>query len=142
MKKNFYNGDLEVGMILTTRNGNKYVLVADDFGDLDVINLSTACSNGFVYDDDDRKFYVCGGKDGSRDVVKVEAFNAIPTRNRLSEALKTLIGKPYTEKLVTVWEQGPVVDDKAVRDARKKIAVAQGQLDDAYALLRKYGFDA
>ena len=142
MKKNFYNGDLEVGMILTTRNGSKYVLVADDFGDLDVINLSTACSNGFVYDDDDRKFYVCGGKDGGRDVVKVEAFDAIPTRNRLSEALKTLIGKPYTEKLVTVWEQGPVVDDKAVRDARKKIAVAQGQLDDAYALLRKYGFDA
>lgn len=142
MKKNFYNGDLEVGMILTTRNGNKYVLVADDFGDLDVINLSTACSNGFVYDDDDRKFYVCGGKDGGRDVVKVEAFDAIPTRNRLSEALKTLIGKPYTEKLVTVWEQGPVVDDKAVRDARKKIAVAQGQLDEAYALLHKYGFDA
>lgn len=142
MKKNFYNGDLEVGMILTTRNGNKYVLVADDFGDLDVINLSTACSNGFVYDDDDRKFYVCGGKDGGRDVVKVEAFDAIPTRNRLSEALKTLIGKPYTEKLVTVWEQGPVVDDKAVRDARKKIAVAQEQLDDAYALLHKYGFDA
>lgn len=142
MKKNFYNGDLEVGMILTTRNGNKYVLVADDFGDLDVINLSTACSNGFVYDDDDHKFYVCGGKDGGRDVVKVEAFDAIPTRNRLSEALKTLIGKPYTEKLVTVWEQGPVVDEKAVRDARKKIAVAQEQLDDAYALLHKYGFDA
>lgn len=142
MKKNFYNGDLEVGMILTTRNGNKYVLVADDFGDLDVINLSTACSNGFVYDDDNRKFYVCGGKDGGRDVVKVEAFDAIPTRNRLSEALKTLIGKPYTEKLVTVWEQGPVVDEKAVRDARKKIAVAQEQLDDAYALLHKYGFDA
>lgn len=142
MKKNFYNGDLEVGMILTTRNGNKYVLVADDFGDLDVINLSTACSNGFVYDDDDRKFYVCGGKDGGRDVVKVEAFDAIPTRNRLSEALKTLIGKPYTEKLVTVWELGPVVDEKAVRDARKKIAVAQEQLDDAYALLHKYGFDA
>lgn len=142
MKKNFYNGDLEVGMILTTRNGNKYVLVADDFGDLDVINLSTACSNGFVYDDDGRKFYVCGGKDGGRDVVRVEAFDAIPTRNRLSEALKTLIGKPYTEKLVTVWEQGPVVDEKAVRDARKKIAVAQEQLDDAYALLHKYGFDA
>lgn len=142
MKKNFYNGDLEVGMILTTRNGNKYVLVADDFGDLDVINLSTACSNGFVYDDDGRKFYVCGGKDGGRDVVKVEAFDAIPTRNRLSEALKTLIGNPYTEKLVTVWEQGPVVDEKAVRDARKKIAVAQEQLDDAYALLHKYGFDA
>ena len=142
MKKNFYNGDLEVGMILTTRNGNKYVLVADDFGDLDVINLSTACSNGFVYDDDGRKFYVCGGKDGGGDVVKVEAFDAIPTRNRLSEALKTLIGKPYTEKLVTVWEQGPVVDEKAVRDARKKIAVAQEQLDDAYALLHKYGFDA
>ena len=142
MKKNFYNGDLEVGMILTTRNGNKYVLVADDFGDLDGINLSTACSNGFVYDDDGRKFYVCGGKDGGRDVVKVEAFDAIPTRNRLSEALKTLIGKPYTEKLVTVWEQGPVVDEKAVRDARKKIAVAQEQLDDAYALLHKYGFDA
>lgn len=142
MKKNFYNGDLEVGMILTTRNGNKYVLVADDFGDLDVINLSTACSNGFVYDDDGRKFYVCGGKDGGRDVVKVEAFDAIPTRNRLSEALKALIGKPYTEKLVTVWEQGPVVDEKAVRDARKKIAVAQEQLDDAYALLHKYGFDA
>ena len=142
MKKNFYNGDLEVGMILTTRNGNKYVLVADDFGDLDVINLSTACSNGFVYDDDGRKFYVCGGKDGGRDVVKVEAFDAIPTRNRLSEALKTLIGKPYTEKLVTVWEQGPVVDEKAVRDARKKIAVAQEQRDDAYALLHKYGFDA
>ena len=142
MKKNFYNGDLEVGMILTTRNGNKYVLVADDFGDLDVINLSTACSNGFVYDDDGRKFYVCGGKDGGRDVVKVEAFDAIPTRNRLSEALKTLIGKPYTEKLVTVWEQGPVVDEKAVRDARKKIAVAQGQLDEAYALLHKDGFDA
>ena len=142
MKKNFYNGDLEVGMILTTRNGNKYVLVADDFGDLDVINLSTACSNGYVYDGNKGVFAVGGGKDGSRDVVKVEAFEAIPTRNRLSEALKTLIGKPYTEKLVTVWEQGPVVDEKAVRDARKKIAVAQEQLDDAYALLHKYGFDA
>lgn len=142
MKKNFYDGDLEVGMILTTRNGSKYVLVADNFGDLDVINLSTACSNGFVYDDDDHKFYVCGGKDGGRDVVKVEAFDAIPTRNRLSEALKTLIGKPYTEKLVTVWEMGPVVDEKAVRNARKKIAAAQEQLDDAYALLHKYGFDA
>lgn len=142
MKKNFYNGDLEVGMILTTRNGNKYVLVADDFGDLDVINLSTACSNGYVYNERKGVFAVEGGKDGSRDVVKVETFDAIPTRNRLSEALKTLIGKPYTEKLVTVWEQGPVVDEKAVRDARKKIAVAQEQLDDAYALLHKYGFDA
>ena len=142
MKKNFYNGDLEVGMILTTRNGSKYVLVADDFGDLDVINLSTACSNGYVYDERKGVFAVEGGKDGSRDVVKVEPFEAIPTRNRLSEALKTLIGKPYTEKLVTVWEQGPVVDEKAVRDARKKIAAAQEQLDDAYALLHKYGFDA
>lgn len=142
MKKNFYNGDLEVGMILTTRNGNKYVLVADDFGDLDVINLSTACSNGYVYDERKGVFAVEGGKDGSRDVVKVESFEAVPTRNRLSEALKTLIGKPYTEKLVTVWEQGPVVDEKAVRDARKKIAAAQEQLDDAYALLHKYGFDA
>ena len=142
MKKNFYNGDLEVGMILTTRNGNKYVLVADDFGDLDVINLSTACSNGYVYDEHNGVFAVEGGKDGSRDVVKVESFEAVPTRNRLSEALKTLIGKPYTEKLVTVWEQGPVVDEKAVRDARKKIAAAQEQLDDAYALLHKYGFDA
>ena len=142
MKKNFYNGDLEVGMILTTRNGNKYVLVADDYGDLDVINLSTACSNGYVYDERKGVFAVEGGKDDSRDVVKVEAFEAIPTRNRLSEALKTLIGKPYTEKLVTVWEQGPVVDEKAVRDARKKIAAAQEQLDDAYALLHKYGFDA
>ena len=142
MKKNFYNGDLEVGMILTTRNGNKYVLVADDFGDLDVINLSTACSNGYVYNERKGVFAVEGGKDGSRDVVKVESFEAVPTRNRLSEALKTLIGKPYTEKLVTVWEQGPVVDEKAVRDARKKIAAAQEQLDDAYALLHKYGFDA
>ena len=142
MKKNFYNGDLEVGMILTTRNGSKYVLVADDFGDLDVINLSTACSNGYVYNERKGVFAVEGGKDGSRDVVKVESFEAVPTRNRLSEALKTLIGKPYTEKLVTVWEQGPVVDEKAVRDARKKIAVAQEQLDDAYALLHKYGFDA
>ena len=142
MKKNFYNGDLEVGMILTTRNGSKYVLVADDFGDLDVINLSTACSNGYVYDERKGVFAVEGGKDGSRDVDKVEAFEAIPTRNRLSEALKSLIGKPYTEKLVTVWEQGPVVDEKAVRDARKKIAAAQEQLDDAYALLHKYGFDA
>ena len=142
MKKNFYNGDLEVGMILTTRNGNKHVLVADDFGDLDVINLSTACSNGYVFDEREGVFAVEGGKDGSRDVVKVESFDAVPTRNRLSEALKTLIGKPYTEKLVTVWEQGPVVDEKAVRDARKKIAAAQEQLDDAYALLHKYGFDA
>lgn len=142
MKKNFYNGDLEVGMILTTRNGSKYVLVADDFGDLDVINLSTACSNGYVFDEREGVFAVEGGKDGSRDVVKVESFEAVPTRNRLSEALKTLIGKPYTEKLVTVWEQGPVVDEKAVRDARKKIAAAQEQLDDAYALLHKYGFDA
>ena len=142
MKKNFYNGDLEVGMILTTRNGSKYVLVADDFGDLDVINLSTACSNGYVYNERKGVFAVEGGKDGSRDVVKVESFEAVPTRNRLSEALKTLIGKPYTEKLVTVWEQGPVVDEKAVRDARKKIAVAQEQLDDAYALRHKYGFDA
>lgn len=142
MKKNFYDGDLNVGMILTTRNGGKYVIVADDFGDLDVINLSTACSNGFEYDDNGRKFAVCGGKDGNRDVVKVQEFNAIPARNRLSEALKTLIGKPYTEKLVTVWEMGPVVDEKAVRNARKKIAAAQEQLDDAYALLHKYGFDA
>ena len=142
MKKNFYNGDLEVGMILTTRNGSKYVLVADDFGDLDVINLSTACSNGYVYDERKGVFAVEGCKVFSLDVVKVEAFEAIPTRNRLSEALKTLIGKPYTEKLVTVWEQGPVVDEKAVRDARKKIAAAQEQLDDAYALLHKYGFDA
>ena len=63
MKKNFYNGDLEVGMILTTRNGNKYVLVADDFGDLDVINLSTACSNGYVYNEHKGVFAVEGGKD-------------------------------------------------------------------------------
>ena len=142
MKKNFYNGDLEVGMILTTRNGNKYVLVADDFGDLDVINLSTACSNGYVFDEREGVFAVEGGKDGSRDVVKVEAFEAVPTRNRLSEALKTLIGKPYTEKLVTVWEPWPVVVQKSVRDARKKIAAAQEQLFDAYALLHKYWFAA
>lgn len=141
MKKNFYDGDLNVGMILTTRNGNKYVIVADDFGDLDVINLATACSNGFTYNDDDGVFAVDGGKDGSRDVVKVQEFDAIPARNRLSEALKTLIGKPYTEHLDTVWEAAPAVDKKAVEAARKKIAAAQAQLDDAHALLRKYGFD-
>ena len=140
--KKFFNGELEVGMILTTRNGSKYVIVADDFGDLDVINLSTACSNGFEYDYDDKKFCVDGGKDGSRDVVMVQSFAAVPTRNRLSEALKTLIGKPYTEKLVTLWEAGPAVDEKAVNNARKKIAAAQAELDDAYALLHKYGFNA
>ena len=141
MKKNFYDGDLNVGMILTTRNGNKYVIVADDIGDLDVINLSTACSNGFTYDEYDGVFAVDGGKDGSRDVVKVQEFDAVPARNRLSEALKTLIGKPYTEHLDTVWKAAPAVDKKAVAEARKKIAAAQAQLDDAHALLRKYGFD-
>lgn len=138
--KNFYDGDLNVGMILTTRNGSKYVIVADDVGDLDVINLSTACSNGFTYDDYDHIFAVDGGKKGNRDVVKVEEFSAVPCRNRLSEALKTLIGKPYTEKLCTVWEEN-AVDEKAVAEARAKIANAQKQLDAANALLRKYGLD-
>lgn len=138
--KNFYDGDLNVGMILTTRNGSKYVIVADDVGDLDVINLSTACSNGFTYDDYDRVFAVDDGKKGSRDVVKVEEFSAVPCRNRLSEALKTLIGKPYTEKLCTVWAED-AVDEKAVAEARAKIADAQKQLDAANALIRKYGLD-
>ena len=40
------NNDLKVAMILTVKNGDKYVVVADDNGHHDVINLMNGKSNG------------------------------------------------------------------------------------------------
>lgn len=100
------NNDVKVGMILTTKNGSKYVVVADDNGHHDVIRLNgnkPGNSNGLEIGNG--RFAVCGGKAGEdgRVVVKVEEFDAVPTRNRLSEALKMLTGRPFTERLTTVW---------------------------------------
>lgn len=100
--------DFRVAMVLTTRNGSKYAVVADDNGHHDVIRLNgdkPGNSNGLEINNAGR-LAVCGGKNGDngREIIKIEEFDAIPTRNRLSEALKFLTGRPFTEKLVTVWE--------------------------------------
>ena len=71
------NNDLKVAMILTVKNGDKYVVVADDNGHHDVINLMNGKSNGIEVGTD--KIAVCGGTKGSRDVVKIEEFEAVPT---------------------------------------------------------------
>lgn len=140
MKNIRTNNDLSVGMILTCKNGNKYVVVADDNGSRDVINLTTAKSNGIEVGTG--RIAVCGGnsKDG-REVIKIEEFTGVPARNRLSEAMKMLVNNNigltkmrYTERLETVW----MAEDPAVTAARARldaaqaaVAAAQRDLDSA-----------
>ena len=124
------NNSLRVGMVLTCKNDNKYVVVADDNGHHDVINLANGLSNGIEVGTG--KIAVCGGngKDG-RDVVKIEEFQAVPTRNRLSEALKFMTGRAFTERLTTIW----VAEDPAVTAAKKAVEDATATLKAAEAAL-------
>ena len=126
--KNFTNNDVRVGQILTTKNGSKYVVVADDNGHHDVINVTPGgkpVSNGVEVASG--RMAVCGGKNGSRDVVMVEEFVACPTRNRLSEALKTLTGHPYTEKLAVIWSSA---HEQKIKKAKAKVEQARNELND------------
>lgn len=99
------NADLRVGQVLTTQNGERYaVVISDEFGAKDVINLRTACSNGLVVSN--VAFAVSGGNSsGGRDIVKIQEFTASPSRNRLSEALKILIDREPCYELATIWEK-------------------------------------
>ena len=117
MMKFMTNNDLRVGMVLTTKNGSKYTVIADDNGHHDVIRLNgdkPGTSNGIEVGNN--RLAVCGGKanDNGRVIVKVEEFSGVPTRNRLSEALKFLTGRAFTEKLSVVWE----AEDPAVAKAK------------------------
>ena len=112
--------DFRVAMVLTTKDGSKYVVVADDNGHHDVIRLNgdkPGNSNGLEINNAGF-LAVCGGKNGDngREIIKIEEFDAVPTRNRLSEALKFITGRPFTEKLVTVWER----EDEQVAELRKE----------------------
>lgn len=122
MKKIVCNNDLCVGMVLTVRNGNRYVVVADDNGHHDVINLENGKSNGIEVGTG--KIAVCGGNNGNRDVVKIEEFDAIPTRNRLSEALKILVCRPTTEPRTIVWQ----AEDPRVTEAKERVARLEDEL--------------
>lgn len=126
------NNDLKVAMILTVKNGDKYVVVADDNGHHDVINLMNGKSNGIEVGTD--KLAVCGGTKGSRDVVKIEEFEAVPTRNRLSEALKYMTGRCFTECLSTVW----TAEDPRLTAAKAKAAEAEKALAAARAEIARY----
>lgn len=120
------NNSLKVGMVLTVKNGDKYVVVADDAGHHDVINLMNGKSNGIEVGTG--KIAVCGSTKGSRDVVKIEEFtDAVPTRNRLSEALKFMTGRRFTEDLVTVW----TAEDPRLTAAKAKVDAARKALADA-----------
>lgn len=126
------NNDLRVGMVLTTKSGSNYVVVADDNGHHDVINLGTGKSNGIEVGTG--RIAVTGGNTvGSRNVVKIEEFDAIPTRNRLSEALKIMTGKPFTEELVTVW----TAERPEIVKAKERIANAEAELKAARADLAR-----
>ena len=54
------NNDLKVAMILTVKNGDKYVVVADDNGHHDVINLMNGKSNGIEVGTDKIAVYMTG----------------------------------------------------------------------------------
>lgn len=124
------NNSLKVGMVLTVKNGDRYTVVADDNGHHDVISLVTGCSNGIEVGTG--RVAVCGGKNGNRDVVKIEQFKGVPTRNRLSEALKFLTGRAFTCALETVW----TAEDPAVKAAKAKVDRAKKAYDAAMAALR------
>lgn len=120
------NNDLKVGMVLTCKNGDRYTVVADDNGAKDVISLETGLSNGIEVGTG--KIAVCGGgSKGGRDVVKIEEFSGMPARNRLSEALKFLTKRRFTETLSTVW----TAEDPAVTAAKAKVAAAQAAMEAA-----------
>lgn len=127
------NNSLQVGMVLTVRNGDRYAVVADDNGHHDVISLVTGCSNGIEVGTG--RVAVCGGKKGGRDVVKIEQFKGVPTRNRLSEALKFLTGRTFSCELETVW----TAEDPAVTAAKAKVDRAKKAYDAALAALRDLG---
>lgn len=130
------NNDLRVGDVLTVRNGTKYAVVADDNGHHDVINLTDGKSNGIEVGTE--RLAVCGsnGKNG-REVVSVHRFDAVPARNRLSEALKFMTGRRFTEPMHVIWEakdpriaaaeQAVAAAEAAMRDAQEKLMRAQRQ---------------
>lgn len=126
------NNSLKVGMVLTVKNGDKYVVVADDNGHHDVISLVNGKSAGIEIGTG--KIAVAGGLRGSRDVVKIEAFDALPTRNRLSEALKILTGEPFAHDIMTVW----VAEDPRLTAAKEKAAEAEKALAAARAEVARY----
>lgn len=128
----FTNNDLKVGDIVTVRNGDLYTVVADDNGHHDVIKLTGGkpLSNGIEVGSG-RLAVTGGNKKNGRDIVKVQRFDAMPARNRLSEALKTLTGHAYTEVLTVVWTE----EDPKVTAAKKKVADIQEQLAKAQAAL-------
>ena len=60
--------------------------------------------------------------------MKIEEFSdAVPTRNRLSEALKFMTGRRFTEDLVTVW----TAEDPRLTAAKAKVDAARKALADA-----------
>lgn len=126
------NDDIKVAMILTVKNGDKYLAVADDNGHKDVINLMNGKSNGIEVGT--HKIAVCGGTNGSRDVVKIEEFAAVPTRNRLSEGLKYMTRRCFTEELTTVW----TAEDPRLTAAKAKAAEAEKALAAARAEIARY----
>lgn len=137
MKKITCNNDLQFGMVLTTKNGSKYVVVADENLHHSVIRLDgNKPGNHNELEVGNGKIAVRGGKvgDNGREVVKVEEFVCQPGGNRFSEALKFITGRPFTADLITIWT---AVDPKvaALEDA---LAKAMADADKIRAELAKF----
>lgn len=114
MKQINCNNDLQFGMVLTTKNGSKYVVIADENLHHSVIRLNgDKPGNHNELEVGNGKIAVRGGKpgDNGREVIKVQEFVCQPGGNRFSEALKFITGRPFVAELETIWT---AVDPKEV----------------------------
>lgn len=129
--KNFNKANVMVADVLTTSEGKRYVVIADDYGTKSLLNLDSNSQTFAANYFDDNSF---GTKINSKKgvFVKAERFSAAPTANRLSEALKICTGARLKYDLVTVWtakSQQQIDLENRADEIRKKIDDLNNELD-------------
>ena len=129
--KQFDVSNLEAGMLLETKNGNRYVVLGSYEDDIDLINIETQKSTCIDLDADEMA--VRGGRNGSRNVIAIYEFKtAEPTRNKVSECLKMGTGKVATYAVSLVWDDGmkaKAVISAQIADIQKQLADLQKQME-------------
>lgn len=123
---------LRTGDVLTTKNGNRYVLINGVSYNVESFDYIIHNRDG-SYPVGKLKGKEVAVKNNKKDVVLVQRINAAPDANILSETLKWATGKGTKYTFNTVWQaEDPRIAElkKEIEATEKKLLALMDELDE------------
>lgn len=121
------NKDIPVGSIVTSKRGNKYLVLADDAGQR---GLFTKTGTWMRFNGDALTF----GKNGDT-IQTIQQFDTLPTLDAVSEGLKMMYtGRAASAPLTTIY----TAEHPAVTEAKGVMADCEAKMQAAMDTIRRY----